>query len=109
MEISIYLSIYLIQTHPQILDTFNIYVSNPLQSEHLNYNKFRNATELHIDDDFESIMSYDECKIVKTASIKSYCDLLRNYLKSSEHPPFLIAGPSGNGKRFDDHKLYTLP
>lgn len=54
---------------------------------------------MHIDDDFESIMSYDECKIVKTASVKSYCDLLRNYLKSSENPPFLIVGPSGSGKR----------
>jgi dynein heavy chain 2, cytosolic len=34
----------------------------------------------------------------KTAQIKSSCDLLRNILKNSECPPFLICGPNGNGK-----------
>lgn len=52
-----------------------------------------------MDDDFESMMGNNECEIVKTASVKTNCDLLRNYLKSNDCPTFLIVGPSGNGKR----------
>lgn len=36
--------------------------------------------------------------LFKTASIKSACDLLRNLLKSTDRPSFLICGPNGNGK-----------
>lgn len=83
-----------------ILDRYNIYVSNPLQAENLFYNKFRSSVELYSTDENDESQYFGSYKptLLKTASMKSYSDLLRNYLKHPDSIPFLIVGKSGSGK-----------
>lgn len=83
------------------MDQNNIYTSNPLNAEYLYYNKFRNQTDTYLTDDITSSSNADQnykTTLFKSASIKSNCDLLRNILKNQDRPPFIIAGPNGNGK-----------
>lgn len=106
----------------KILDMFNIYISNPMDAEYLYYNKFRKTTETYTANEPEvrslsGNSTVYQTLLFKTCSVKSNCDLLRNFLKNPEWKSFLVIGPRGNGKsllinntvaEFNGYQLLTV-
>lgn len=81
-----------------VFDLIDVLIPGRSHAEYCYYNSFRDNIEIY---ETNSIQSADHStdSLIKTAQIKIYADILKEFIKRN-NMPFLMIGPPGSGKRY---------
>ncbi|KAJ6628053.1 Cytoplasmic dynein 2 heavy chain 1, partial [Pseudolycoriella hygida] len=83
-----------------ILESADIYVPNKNEADLCCFNAFQNKIEYYSTDlaAESDQMNKVSSMLIKTAHMKMFSDVVRQFMKNQSNSPFLIIGPSGCGK-----------